>query len=61
LKIQPNSIILGKRIPLGAVIGALATIFVNIFPEHASSIVAGSTIVIAVSQVVVVNWLGVTK
>jgi len=61
LNIQPNTIIIGKRIPLGAAIGALATVFANLYPEHAASIVASATVVTFVAQIVVVNWLGVTK
>ena len=61
MNIQPNTIIIGKRIPLGAAIGAVATVFANVFPDHAASIVAGSTAVIFIAQIIVVNWIGVTK
>ena len=61
MNIQPNTIIIGKRIPLGVMVGGIATVFAHIYPEHAASIVAGATVVTGIAQILVVNWIGVTK
>jgi hypothetical protein len=60
LKIQPNTVIIGKRIPIGVMVGSVATILANLYPEYATSIVAGATVVTGLAQILVVNWLGVT-
>ena len=56
-----SSVIIGKRIPLGLMVGGIATIFANIYPEYAASFVAGATVVTGIAQIILVNWVGVTK
>jgi hypothetical protein len=64
LKIQRdngNVVVIGKRVTIGAAVGAIATIFANIYPEHAGSFVASATVVTFIVQIIVANWIGITN
>ena len=63
MKTQPlkiNSVIIGKRVTIGAVVGSISTIFANIYPEYAGSFVAGATVVTFIAQVLIARYAGVT-
>ena len=54
-------IIIGKRVPVGAAIGSLATVFASIFPEHATAIIGSTTVITFIAQIIIANWIGVTS
>ena len=53
-------VVIGKRVTLGAAIGSVATIFAELFPEHATAIIASAVPITFIAQVIVANWIGVT-
>lgn len=64
MKIQRKSgpsIVIGKRVTVGAIIGAIAAGFGNIWPEHAPAILAFSPAVIGLVQILIANHYGVTS
>lgn len=63
-----NSVVIGKRIPIGAAVGGLVTfcgeIFNTLYPEAALSVsaVGGlSVALVALAQIITVNTFGVTN
>jgi hypothetical protein len=64
MKIERESapdIVIGKRVPLGAVVTALGTILASFYPDHAVAIMAASIPLTFFLQVIVVNFFGVTE
>ena len=62
-----NSIVIGKRIPLGMVVGGVITILVHLWNlTHPEAIVtteiamAANTVAVGIAQIFVVNKFGVT-
>ena len=60
---SPDSFVIGKRSPVGAAVGALATVLLYTYFPELPELVKGAIeiVAIAVSQIVVVNWMGVTS
>jgi hypothetical protein len=56
-----SPIIIGKRVTIGAAVTSITTVFANIYPEHAATIVGSAGFVTFVAQVLVANWIGVTQ
>ena len=57
---QDKRIVIGKRVTIGAMVGSIATIFANIYPEYANSFIAGATVVTFFVQIIVANYWGIT-
>ena len=62
MKIQAgeNTIVVGKRVALGAMVGSVATVFANIYPEHAPAIIGSVTAVTFFLQIVVGHFATIT-
>ena len=65
---KPDSLVIGKRIPVGAAVGGIVTFAGEVYnmlnPEAPLSVAAVgglSTALVAVAQVLVVNTFGVTQ
>ncbi len=56
-----DTIIIGKRIPIGAIIGGIGGALALAFPAKAPIIAILTPVVVGIVQVFVVNLLGVTK
>ena len=56
-----NNIIIGKRIPIGAAINSIAVIFAAFFPNQAVAIMSAGVFVTFIAQILIANFLGVTK
>jgi hypothetical protein len=56
-----KSVIVGKRITVGAAINSVASICAFIFPDYAPAIVAAAVPLTFLVQVVIVNKYGVTQ
>jgi hypothetical protein len=56
-----QSVIVGKRITVGAAINSVASIFAFIYPEYAPVIVAAAVPLTLIVQIVVVNRYGITQ
>lgn len=56
-----NNIIIGKRIPIGAAINSIAVIFAAFFPNQAIAIMATAIPLTFIAQLIIANFLGVTK
>lgn len=54
-------IIIGRRIPIGTIIGGIGGAFALAFPAKAPIIAVLTPVVVGMVQVAVVNLLGVTK
>ena len=61
MKVGETTVIIGKRIPIGAAIGSLATMFSYLHPQYASAIIAAAVPLTFIAQVIIVNFLGVTS
>jgi len=61
MKVGESNVIIGKRIPIGAAIGSLATVFSYLYPQYAPAIIAAAVPLTFVVQVIIVNYLGVTS
>ena len=56
-----NSVVIGKRVTVGAAILGIANALVHFYPEHAPAILAIATPTIFVLQLLVVKYFGVTQ
>lgn len=63
-----NSIVVGKRIPIGAAVGGIIAfsgdMFNTIYPEYAigpGALTGLSTALVALTQIIIVNRYGVTQ
>ena len=61
MKLAVNNVIIGKRVTVGAAIGSSAAILANIFPEYASSFVAGAVPVTLIAQILIARYGGITQ
>ena len=55
-----NTIVIGKRVALGAMVGSVATVFANIYPEHAPAIIGSVTAVTFFLQIAVAHFANIT-
>lgn len=56
-----NSVVVGKRITVGAAINSVASIFAFILPDYAPAIVAAAVPLTFLIQVIIVNRYGITQ
>jgi hypothetical protein len=56
-----KSVIIGKRVTVGAAINSVASVFAFIFPEYAPAIIAAAVPLTLVTQVIIANYYGVTN
>jgi hypothetical protein len=61
VQLQDTSVIIGKRVTLGAAFTSLAAALGFIFPEHAAAITAMAVPVTFIAQVFVAHKFGVTS
>ena len=55
-----TQIVIGKRVALGAMVGSIATVFANIYPEHAPAIIGSVTAVTFFLQIIVGHFAKIT-
>jgi hypothetical protein len=55
------TIVIGKRVTIGAAVTSTASVFASLFPEYASAILAASVAVTFIIQVIVANRYGITQ
>lgn len=55
------SLVIGKRIPVGQVVGGIGAALAFAFPDNAPLIAALTVPAIGITQMIVVNFFGVTK
>lgn len=56
-----KNIVIGKRVTLGVVINSIAVALVDYYPDHATAIMAASTFLIFIAQIIIVNRFGITQ
>ena len=57
---KAGGVVIGKRVALGAMVGSVATVFANIYPEHAPAIIGSVTAVTFFLQVAVGHFTNIT-
>ena len=60
LSIGDQTVIVGKRVTVGAVFGSVASILSQVWPEHASIFIESATVVTFFTQVAISHFMGVT-
>jgi hypothetical protein len=67
VKIKPDSIVIGTRIPVGQIVGGFVTLSCVIYdfthpgnPLPATVAAMASQVLIGLVQIIVVNWVGIT-
>ncbi len=60
LDIGDAEIVIGKRVSVGAAIGGVASVFGNLYPEYAPSILAGVVPFTFIVQILIARYAGVT-
>lgn len=60
LQAGETQIVIGKRVAIGAMVGSVATVFANIYPEHAPAIIGSVTAVTFFLQVAISHFTSIT-
>ena len=60
IKAGELTVVVGKRVLLGSMVGSLATVFASIYPEHAVAIMGSVTAVTFFLQILVGHFASIT-
>jgi hypothetical protein len=62
MKVQSgeNTIVIGKRVALGGMVGSVATVFASIYPERAVAIMGSVTAVTFFLQILIGHFASIT-